>query len=76
MTRRSRRDAANWRAAQKRDIYDYWAPLEPVTPKLLDELEARGWDRRQVETLAADGWRYNRKRDSLMQEGCGFYPHK
>lgn len=69
MTRQSRRDAATWRAAQKRDVYDYWAPLEPLTPALINQLVSRGWDRRQVETLAADGWKYNRKRDSLMQTG-------
>lgn len=44
-----------------------WAPkLEPVTPAIRAELVGRGWNAQQIDQLAAEGWQYNRARDSLM----------
>lgn len=69
MTRQSRRDAISTRAVRDRDFQRIWGRLEPMTQQLIDDLVARGWDRKQIEVLAASGWKYNRERDSLMLQG-------
>lgn len=67
MTKQAQRDQQAARAYRGRDQYDYWRPLEPVTEKLIDELAAKGWDAQQVRILGEVGWKYDRRRDVLVQ---------
>ena len=67
MSKQAQRDQQSARAFRERDHYDYWRPLEPITEKLIDELAGRGWNAQQVRDLAEIGWKYDRRRDVLVQ---------
>ena len=49
------------------EIYDiFFAPTEPVTEMLLQELVRMGWEEQQIREAQASGLQYNRKRNSFM----------
>lgn len=39
---------------------------EPLTDQLVEELAARGWPKADLQKFQRAGWRYNRRRDSLL----------
>ena len=52
---------------QTRELLDIFnAICVSVTPEIVNELVARGWNRQKLEDLAAEGWLYCPERNTLI----------